>query len=222
VTCSANPFQLAALSSFFFFFTKIGTRSKSIAPFLGLALGWALPQLMSMKASPPSSLTSPFPGPLSQCLGDDLTSPREIHVCQCRNMEPGLVSWVSQSTFIGLMQSQPLPASWAFYSRLPGALRSMSVLSQGHLYAQRFPSSRALPPFTLYPWTQQTVLEPVYVCKRLRDVGPRLNILHISTNRFPSAPMGRIPLLWPLKPLGSLYLLLYIQLLSLVMSEDNC
>ena len=107
-------------------------------------------------------------------------------------------------------------------SRLPGALRSMSVLSQGHLYAQRFPSSHVLRPFTLYPWTQQTVLEPICVCKHLRDLGPSLNILHISTNRFPSAPVGRIPLLWPLKPLGSLYLLLYIQLLSLVMSEDNC
>lgn len=164
----------------------------------------------------------PLSWPLSQCLGEDLTSPRESHVCQCRNMEPGLVSWVSQSTFIGLMQSQPLPASWAFYSRLPGALRSMPVLSQGHLYAQRFPSSHVLRPFTLYPWTQQTVLEPICVCKHLRDLGPSLNILHISTNRFPSAPVGRIPLLWPLKPLGSLYLLLYIQLLSLVMSEDNC
>lgn len=99
------------------------------------------------------------------------------------------------------------------------------VLSQGHLCASGFPSSQALPPFTLYLRIWQTALEPICVQKCLRDSGTSLNILHVSTERFPSAPMGKgegVPLLWPVKPLGSLYLLLHIPFPPLTLSEDGC
>lgn len=66
------------------------------------------------------------------------------------------------------------------------------VLSQGHLCASGFPSSQALPPFTLYLRTWHTALEPICVRKCLRDVGTSLNILHVSTKRIPSARWERV------------------------------
>lgn len=61
----------------------------------------------------------------------------------------------------------------------------------GCLCARGFPSFQALPPFTLYLWTWHMVLKPICVCKCLRNLETSLNILHVSTNRFPSTPVGR-------------------------------
>lgn len=93
------------------------------------------------------------------------------------------------------------------------------------------PSSRALPPFTLYLRTQQTAPEPCLPrgqTPRGLDLGTGLNILHISTSCFPSAPVGRgegVPLLWPTKPRGSLYLLPHTRFLPLdlrVAARSQC
>lgn len=64
-----------------------------------------------------------------------------------------------------LTQSQPLPTSWAPRSQHQGLPSSHIRAEQGHLSACGF-YSQALPPFTLYLPTLQTV------CKHLRTLGP--------------------------------------------------
>lgn len=116
---------------------------------------------------------------------------------------------------LGFSQSAFIDERKVSFCLLPGCLVAplypMFVLGQGHPCAVDFSSSQALPPFTLYLRTLQTVLEPISMCKHLRDFGTSFNILHIDTGWFPSAPLGRgeRALLWPMKQVHFI-LLLYI------------
>lgn len=138
--------------------------------------------------------TSPLPDALSLFLGEYLTQPKETHICQCRHMEPGWSVVVFSKCFYWFNAKSASAYFLDIVQQTPkGSPPHPHVLGQGHLCACGFPSSQALPPFTLYLWTWQTALATV------------LNILHINTNWFPSAPVGRgerVPLLWPMKRLG--------------------
>lgn len=83
------------------------------------------------------------------------------------------------------MQSQLLPTSWVSL----GTQGSPLFWVKGAPVYVDLSSSQALPAFTLYLQTLQTVLEPISVCKHLRDFGTSFNILHIDTGWFPSAPL---------------------------------
>lgn len=121
------------------------------------------------------------------------------------------------------MQSQLLPTSWVSCSWHPGLPFTPHLFwVKGTPVHVDFSSSQALPPFTLYLQTLQTVLEPISVCKHLRNFGTSFNILHIDTGWFPTAPLGRGErvLLWPMKQFH-FTLLFYIRFLSLVISDTG-
>lgn len=79
---------------------------------------------------------------------------------------------------------------------------------------------------SIYPVPPALVDSPgAHLCVQMpQGLGTSLNILHVSTKRFPFALAGRnegVPLLWPMKPSGSRYLRLYIQFPSSIISEGD-
>lgn len=157
------------------------------------------------EAGPASELAFPAAGPaLSSCAQPPpLSQPlRERGATHNQRKSVGQWCCVSRSAFISSMQSA-CPSSWTPMAAGGDAARPrlcMPVLSR-----------RAHLPCASRP-------EALCACKRPRDSGTiRTYCTSVLTNLRPAAPGRRgegSPLLWPMKPSGSLHLLLYTSFLG--------
>lgn len=132
--------------------------------------------------------TSPLPKALPSPKESTPPSQRRPIFASADTCSHADVLWFPQSAFIGSMHSQPLPTSWASCSRLPRALLPPLFWAKGISVPVGFPS-----PASIYPVPPALANSPgAHLCVQTpQGLGASLNILHVSTKRFPFAPMGK-------------------------------